>query len=111
MATEPTSGTVLNGKKLEDPVIDQHFDKKMLTFFFTMVLACIMAIFYLPAIENSSVQSTVITVLTGALTTILGAVIGLTQQNRQQQRTTDVQSTTTNGKDVTTETTVKDSDK
>ncbi len=69
---------------------DTHFDKKLLALLFLVVLLCIMLTFTL---RNNQLDvryvDTLITVLTGALTTILGGIVTLTSGRASLQRGTD----------------------
>lgn len=56
---------------------DHNFDKKLLAAIFLVVMACLMAISLSPVSDQLS-QATLVTVLTGALTTLLGGIITLT---------------------------------
>ena len=62
---------------------EQHFDKKLLTLLFLVTLGCLMAAFFWDA------PAMLITVLTGALTTILGGIITLTSGRSSSQRSGD----------------------
>lgn len=73
----------------EEKQPDIHFDKKMLTLIFFVVLLCLMVTSLYP-VKDAIAQNSIVTVLTGALTTILGGIITLTS-GRTSQRAVDTQ--------------------
>lgn len=69
------------------PEHDPNYDKKLLAAIFLVVMACLMGISLSPMSDQLS-QATLVTVLTGALTTLLGGIITLTS-GRSTQRASD----------------------